>query len=77
MAQTYAELEQEIRQLPAEQRSRLVDTILESLQESGFPEIEAEWEAEIARRVAAFEKGEAKLIPAEEVFAKARAIGQE
>jgi len=40
-------------------------------------EIEAEWEAEIKRRVEAYERGEATLIPAEDVFAKARKIGGE
>ena len=77
MPQTYSEVEREARLLPPEERSRLVDAILESLQDSGLSENEAEWEAEIERRVTAYEKGEARLIPAEEVFAKARAIGGE
>lgn len=40
-------------------------------------EIEAEWEAEIKRRIDAYERGEARLIPAEDVFAKARKIAGE
>lgn len=35
---------------------------------------EAVWAAEIERRVTAYERGEATLIPAEEAFAKARRI---
>ena len=34
-------------------------------------------EAEIKRRVEAYERGEATLIPAEDVFAKARKIAAE
>lgn len=35
------------------------------------PEIEAEWETEIAVRVATYERGEVELHAAEEVFAEA------
>jgi hypothetical protein len=37
----------------------------------------AAWEAEIKRRVQVYERGEATLIPAEDVFAKARKIAGE
>jgi putative addiction module component (TIGR02574 family) len=46
----------------------------ESLRDAVPPDVEAEWEAEIKRRVEAYERGETTLIPAEEVFAKARRI---
>jgi hypothetical protein len=59
MAQDYAELERSARLLSPEERARLA---------------EARWAAEIKRRVEAYERGEATLIPAEEVFAKARRI---
>jgi putative addiction module component (TIGR02574 family) len=49
----------------------------ESLREAMPAEIEAAWEAEIRRRVDAYERGEATLIPAEDVFAKARKISGE
>ena len=74
MTQAYAKLEEEARLLPAAERFQLVDSLLESLHEEKIAEAESAWAAEIERRVAAYERGEAKLIPAEEVFAKARAI---
>ena len=46
----------------------------ESLRDAVPAEIEAEWEVEIKRRIDDYERGEAKLIPADEVFAKARRI---
>jgi putative addiction module component (TIGR02574 family) len=51
--------------------------LAESLREEMPSEVEAAWEAEIKRRVEAYERGDAKLIPAEEVFAKARRITDE
>ena len=74
MSQTYAELEREARSLSPEERAQLVDALLESLREERIAEVEAAWAAEIERRVAAYKRGEAKLVPAEEVFAKARMI---
>ena len=74
MSRTYAELEREARLLSAEERAQLVDALLESLHDEKIAEIEAAWAVEIERRVSAYERGEAKLVPAEEVFAKARTI---
>ena len=74
MSQTYAELEREVRLLSAEERAQLVNALLESLRGEKIAEIEAAWALEIERRVSAYERGEAKLVPAEEVFAKARTI---
>ncbi len=74
MSQTYVELERKARLLSAEERAQLVDALLESLRGERIAEIEAAWAVEIERRVSAYERGEAKLVPAEEVFAKARTI---
>ncbi len=74
MSQTYMELEREARLLSAEQRAQLVDTLLESLRDEKIAEVEAAWAVEIERRVFAYERGEAKLVSAEDVFAKARII---
>jgi hypothetical protein len=38
--------------------------------------VQAAWEAEIADRIARYERGEAKLIAAEEVFAAARRLAR-
>lgn len=74
MSQTYADLEREARLLSAEERAQLADALLESLRGEKIAEIEAAWAAEIERRVSAYERGEATLVPAEDVFAKARKI---
>jgi putative addiction module component (TIGR02574 family) len=74
MSQDYAEIEKSARLLTPEERARLAEAMTESLREAMPSEIEAEWEAEIKRRVEAYERGEVTLIPAEDVFAKARKI---
>ena len=62
--------------LSPEERSRLVDLLLESLHEPAITEIEAAWEVEIERRLAEYDRGESKSIDAEEVFSKARSIAR-
>jgi len=74
MSQDYAEIEKSARLLSPEERARLAEAMTESLREAMPAEIEAAWEAEIRQRVDAYERGEATLIPAEDVFAKARKI---
>ena len=74
MSQDYAEIEKSARLLSPEERARLAEAMTESLREAMPSGIEAEWEAEIKRRVEAYERGEATLTPAEDVFAKARKI---
>lgn len=77
MSHDYAEIERSARLLTPEERARLAEAMTESLREAMPSEIEAEWEAEIKRRVEAHERGESRLIPAEDVFAKARKIAGE
>lgn len=74
MSQDYAEIEKSARLLSPEERARLAEAMTESLREAMPAEIEAAWEAEIRRRVDAYERGQATLVPAEDVFAKARKI---
>ena len=74
MPDLVSELAEQARTLPAEERSRLVDLLLESLHEPPLAEVEAAWEKEIARRVAAYERGEVQTYAAEDVFAEARRI---
>lgn len=74
MAHTYTELEREARLLTPDERAQLADAMLDSLREARLAEIEAAWAVEIERRVAAYEQGDAKFVPAEDVFAKARLI---
>jgi len=77
MSQDYAEVEKSARLLTPEERARLAEAMTESLRGEMPSGVEAAWEAEIKRRVEAYERGEANLIPAEEVFAKARKIADE
>ena len=74
MPDLVAELAEQARTLPADERSRLVELLLESLHESPLAEVEAAWTKEIERRVAAHERGEVETYAAEDVFAEARRI---
>ncbi len=76
MSDTAADLAQRGKQLPPDERERLVDALLVSLNEPAASELDAAWDAEIERRLATYDAGEVAAIPAEEVFAKARAIAR-
>ena len=58
--------------LAEEDRAALVDALNESLQDPKGS-LAPEWNAEIARRIEAVERGESRLIPADEVEARIRA----
>lgn len=74
MSTTVEELASQAIALSAEDRARLADLLLASLPAEEDPDVEAAWEQEVARRVAAVESGAAPLIPAEDVHAEARKI---
>lgn len=76
MANTLSEVELQLRDLPAEDRARLAEFLLESLGEGPTAEIEAEWQREIADRVAAYDRGDAATFDAKEVFAEARRLAK-
>jgi len=57
--------------LPPEEREKLAQRLLSSLERD--PKVEAAWDEEIRRRVEAFEAGLYDEIPAEQVFAEATA----
>jgi putative addiction module component (TIGR02574 family) len=63
------EIIEEARSLTAEDRARLVNSLLESYHRPS-PEISAKWRETIDRRVQEIESGSVTGIPAEEVFAK-------
>ena len=59
------------------ERDELIRTLIESIdgEPEGTPEeIAQAWDEEISRRIADFEAGRTKGIPAEEVFAKIHAL---
>ena len=71
-----SELVKRGRALAPEDRERLVDQLLESLNEPAAAELNAAWETEIERRLAEYDGGAVQGVDAAEVFAKARRIAQ-
>ena len=67
------ELSQKALELTAEERVLLAERLLATVHEVD-PEVEAAWDVEIQRRLAEIDRGTAKLVPAEEVFAKVRSL---
>ncbi len=76
MSALLEELSKRAKELAIEERAQLAQELLESVEQEADPEVEAAWESEIASRIAKYERGEAKLISAEEVFAAARRLTQ-
>ena len=76
MPDPITELVQRGRALTPEDRERLVDQLLESLNEPAASGLNAAWELEVQERLAAYDRGEVQAIDAAEVFAKARRIAQ-
>ena len=76
MPDQVSELVKRGRALAPEDRERLVDQLLESLNEPAAAELNAAWETEIERRLAEYDGGAVQAIEAAEVFAKARRIAK-
>jgi putative addiction module component (TIGR02574 family) len=70
------ELSKKAKELAVEERAQLAQELLESVEQDADPEVQAAWDAEIASRIAKYERGEARLIPAVEVFEAARRLTQ-
>lgn len=75
MDSTLEEVERQARALSAQDRARLAETMLESLQ-TPLSAIATEWAREIEERVAAFDRGEARAYAAEDVFAEAQRLNR-
>jgi putative addiction module component (TIGR02574 family) len=69
---SYQRLEDEVLHLPRMDRSQLASRLLESLEEEEH-ELSPEWREELQQRVASIDAGNAKLIPAEDLW---KEIGQ-
>jgi putative addiction module component (TIGR02574 family) len=76
MSDRVAELAKRGKALAPEDRSRLVDMLLESLNEQSLSEIEAAWDEEVEKRLAAYHRGDVQSVEGEEVLAKARALAR-
>ena len=70
---TIDELKAEALRLKPEERAELASDLLVSLDDLSESEIEKVWVEEAMRRDAALDNGAARAIPADEVFAAARA----
>ena len=68
MSMTIEQFKAEAMKFSPEERADLADWLWISA--TPREEVEAAWDAEIARRVAAMDAGEAKFVSAEEVMAK-------
>lgn len=69
-----ADLVEKGRLLPPEDRERLVDELLASLNEGAVTSLDPSWESEIEKRLAEYDRGEVQAIDADVVFAKARKL---
>lgn len=76
MATSLVEIEQQASLLSPDDRAKLAEFLLESLQEPAVAEVEQEWDREIARRVAAYNQGSQPTFAAEDVFSEAKRLSQ-
>ena len=76
MSALFDELSKRSRELAIEERAQLAQVLLESVDQEAEPQVQAAWETEIASRLAKYERVEARLIPATEVFEAARRLTQ-
>lgn len=60
--------------LSPEERARLVDLLLATLDDSATTDVAEAWDREIERRIAAYEAGEVEAHDLEEVLAEARRL---
>ena len=74
MTSPVEDLVQRARALSPQDRARLAEELLASLDEEFDSDAEAAWEQEIGRRVDEIKGGKATLIPAEQVFAETARI---
>ena len=72
MANRARDLESKALDLPPEERARLAERLLASLEGVAEPEAEALWLEEARRRLAELESGAVVGIPADEVLRKSR-----
>ena len=70
---TIDELKAEALRLNPQERAELASELLASLDELSETEVERMWLEEAMRRDAALDSGAARAVPADEVFAAARA----
>jgi len=72
MSDTLTELKEKASKLSEAERAALALSLIESLDGPPDPGVEEAWRVEIERRVGEIERGEAQLVPGDEVFARVR-----
>ena len=76
MLLSLADIEQQAKQLPEDERARLAEALLESLKDDSLNEIQTAWRREIEERVAAYDRGDVETFSAAQVFAEARRLSR-
>ncbi len=71
MSDLVAELSAQAQALPPEDRARLAEELLASL-DPREQEVEAAWDEELRRRIDEVERGAVQLVPAEQAFTQVR-----
>lgn len=71
MIDLVAELSAQARALPPEDRARLAEELLASL-DPGEAEVDDAWDAELRRRIAEVDDGTVTLVPADQAFEQVR-----
>lgn len=71
MSDLIAELCAQAQALPPEDRARLAEELLASL-DPREQEVEAAWDEELRRRIDEVERGAVQLVPAEQAFTQVR-----
>ncbi len=70
------ELAERGKALSTEDRSRLVDLLLESLDEAPLADVETAWNEEAERRLEAYDRGDLPAIDGDLVLTRARALAK-
>ena len=74
MSDLLKEISRRASALSPEERAQLAEVMLGSLHEGSSAEVDAAWDQELRSRIAAYERGESKLVPAKDVFDEARRL---
>ncbi|WIM05168.1 MAG: addiction module protein [Candidatus Nitricoxidivorans perseverans] len=72
MSDLVTELSHRARELVPEDRARLAEELLASLEGNPEPGVDSAWDDELRKRIAEVESGAVEPIPADEVFARVR-----
>ncbi|HEY5551897.1 MAG TPA: addiction module protein [Opitutaceae bacterium] len=74
MPRKVSEIVEEARQMPYGERAELIERLIADSAKHVDPKIEKAWGDEAMRRLKEIEDGKVKLIPGEQVMARARKI---